>query len=155
MDTCVKDAAGHDESRIREAIGEEVGQFVVMDREEDGSAVGEFLRIKVKLDIRKSLMRGVTLLKEEGGKEKKMWCPILYGFLPDFCYICGIIGHTERACRLKEKRGGVQQYSAKLRFIPQKRNLLQKVSLLVVGGVVVEVYVGGMWINPGGKRWKT
>jgi hypothetical protein len=32
-----------------------------MEAEDDGTAVGQFLRIKVRLDIRKPLMRGVTL----------------------------------------------------------------------------------------------
>lgn len=43
-----------------EAIGDEVGAFMVMDKEEYGSIVGEFIRIKVKLNIRKSLKKGVT-----------------------------------------------------------------------------------------------
>lgn len=32
-----------------------------MDLDEDDSAVGHFLRFKVRLDIRKPLMRGVTV----------------------------------------------------------------------------------------------
>uniref|UniRef100_K3YM73 Uncharacterized protein n=1 Tax=Setaria italica TaxID=4555 RepID=K3YM73_SETIT len=40
-----------------EAIGEEIGQYMAMDMDEDGTAVGRFLRIKVRLDVRKPLMR--------------------------------------------------------------------------------------------------
>ena len=45
-------------------IGNKVGRFLEVDMDEDGLAVGEFLRIKVLLDIRKPLFRGVTM---EGG----------------------------------------------------------------------------------------
>jgi hypothetical protein len=49
-----------------EAIGGEVGEFLEMEKEEDGTTVGRFLRIKVRIDIRKPLMRGVTVEVEEG-----------------------------------------------------------------------------------------
>ena len=81
---------------VGEAIGEEVGEFVEMEKEEDGSAVGRFMRIKVHIDIRKPLMRGVTLNIAESNKD--LWCPLVYEYLPDFCYICGIIGHVDKAC---------------------------------------------------------
>jgi hypothetical protein len=44
-----------------EAIGEQMGSFMTMDLDEDGTARGRYLRIKVFLDIRKPLMRGVTV----------------------------------------------------------------------------------------------
>lgn len=74
---------------IGRAIGGEVGEFMQMESEKDGTAVGQFLRIKVRLDIRKPLMRGVTLSLAKGKKE--IWCPLVYEFLPYFCYTCGII----------------------------------------------------------------
>jgi hypothetical protein len=52
---------------VGEAIGGEIGEFVEMEKEEDGSAVGRFLRIKIWMDIRKPLMRGVMVQAE--GKE--------------------------------------------------------------------------------------
>lgn len=87
-----------------QAIGDEVGVFVEMDLDEDGSAVGQFLRIKIKLDITKPLMRGVSLMTEE--EDKPMWCPIVYEFLPEFCYACGIIGHTDKGCTVTTSREG-------------------------------------------------
>lgn len=69
-----------------EAIGRELGKFMEMDREEDGTAVGRFLRIKVRLDIRKPLMHGVTVVAgKEEGEDKPLWCPLVYQFLPVFC----------------------------------------------------------------------
>jgi hypothetical protein len=64
-------------------------------------------------------MRGVTLCV--GADEKPLWCPLVYEFLSDFCYTCGIIGHTDRVCGTKLKKDEAQQYSKALRFIPEKR----------------------------------
>jgi hypothetical protein len=38
-------------------------------------------------------MLGVMLCV--GKEEKLLWCPVVYEFLPDFCYTCGIIGHID------------------------------------------------------------
>ncbi|CAN6268596.1 unnamed protein product [Urochloa humidicola] len=106
---------------VGEAIGGELGSFVCMDLDEDDTALGSYLRIKVRLDIRKPLMRGVTVYVGEEGKEKPVWCPVEYEFLPDFCYTCGIIGHTDKICGIKLAPGEVQQFSKKLRCLPSKR----------------------------------
>lgn len=91
---------------------------------------GEYMRIKVRLDIKKPLMRGITIFEddeeedeeqEEKGenniiedvnednekkkKEKGREVIFKYEYLPDFCYICGIIGHNDRACPNKQKLG--------------------------------------------------
>ena len=101
---------------VGEAIGEDIGEFMEMDREEDGTAVGRFLRIKVRLDIRKPLMRWVTL--NVGEDEKALWCPLVYEYLPDFCYTCALIGHIDKSCHIKLQKGEVQQFGKHLRFIP-------------------------------------
>jgi hypothetical protein len=79
-----------------EEIGEMIGEVI---------AIGEFLRIKVCLDIRKPLMWGVMLDLGDCGGEKTRWCPLSYEFLPNFCYMCGLIGHTNSQCvtQLKKK----------------------------------------------------
>jgi hypothetical protein len=79
------------------------------------------LLIKIRLDIRRPVMRGVTIDVGEGEEVKPLWCPLCYEFLPDFCYTCGLIGHTDRMCEKKLEKGQVQQYSRSLRFIPEKK----------------------------------
>lgn len=49
----------------------------------------------MQLDIRKSLRQGVKLSLVTG---KEVWCPIQYERLPDFCYCCGLLGHTLWEC---------------------------------------------------------
>lgn len=68
-----------------EATGDSVGEFMDVDLDDRHSDVGYFLRIKVRLDITKPLMRGTMVNVGDGKKEK--WCPMVYEFLPDFCYV--------------------------------------------------------------------
>lgn len=70
-----------------EMIGGMVGKVIEVEADEDGTAVGEFMRIKIRLDIRAPLMRGVMIDVGEGDDVKLLWCPLCYEFLPEFCYI--------------------------------------------------------------------
>ena len=63
-------------------------------------------------------MRGVTV-EDDDGKTGR-WCPLVYEYLPDFCYICGIIGHTEGVCSVRLQEGEAPQYNKSLRFIPMR-----------------------------------
>jgi len=110
---------------VGEAIGEEVGEFLDMEKEDDGTTVRKFLRIKVRIDIRKPLMRGVTL--NVGDNEKALWCPLIYEYLPDFSYICALIGHVDKVCHTKLQKGEMPQYRKHLRFIPDRRRMEESV----------------------------
>jgi hypothetical protein len=63
-------------------IGDSVGEAVEVETEEDGTAVGEFLRIKARINIKKPLMRGIAVNVGEEGQKK--WCTFEYEFLPEF-----------------------------------------------------------------------
>ena len=87
---------------MEEVIGGQVGEFMEMEKEDDSLAVGRYLCIKIRLDIRKPLMRGVTVCVEKKGEEDKLdWCPLVYEFLLDFCYTCGSISHIDKVCGVK------------------------------------------------------
>ncbi|KAE8767870.1 hypothetical protein D1007_60705 [Hordeum vulgare] len=103
-----------------EAIGTLIGEVQELEARADEKAMGRFLRVKVCKNIKAPLMRGFTLEEEDAeveqkehvdphGKEEtldgKNWCPFEYEHLPDFCYVCGIIGHTDKACGVKLKKG--------------------------------------------------
>lgn len=86
-----------------------IGRALAVDTEDDGSAVGGFLRIKVKIVICKPLMRGILVEGEEG--EDDCWCPIRYEFIPNFFYGCGRLGHVEKECdSCVEEEAGSRQY---------------------------------------------
>jgi hypothetical protein len=74
-------------------IANKIGKALEVETDEDGSAVGMYMRIKVLIDVRKPLIRGVTM--EEGQGEQSYWCNFIYEFLPKFCYSCGLLGHVE------------------------------------------------------------
>jgi hypothetical protein len=55
--------------KVAEIIGSEVGKFMDVDDEKNGIAIGCYLRVKVWIDIRRPLMRGVTM-EEEGSNNE-------------------------------------------------------------------------------------
>lgn len=63
-------------------LGEKIGVFKEVDVGDDGLAMGRVLRIKVIIDIRNPLMRGIMVTV--GRTEKEKWCPFAYEFLTDF-----------------------------------------------------------------------
>lgn len=76
-----------------------------LEAEDDDMAVGRYLRIKVRPDICKPLMRGVMVYGKED--DKPFWCPLEYEFLSDFCFTCGLIGHTDKFCTIQVQKGEV------------------------------------------------
>lgn len=47
----------------------------------------------------------------ETGKKKKeelKWCDFVYELWPNFRYTCGVIGHVDKSCVVKLKKGEVQ-----------------------------------------------
>lgn len=120
-------------------VGGQVGEFLDEDLDDDGSAMGEFMRIKIRMDITIPLMRFITLeieddeeehnqmyeemmgadenVKERNKHIEEKIITLKYEHLPDFCYNCGIIGHTEKSCPTTSRRGGERQFGPWLRAI--------------------------------------
>lgn len=75
---------------------------------ENGSKDGRYIRLKVLMSINKPLPRGKLI--KMGSEEK--WIEFRYENLPYVCYYCGILGHTERSCVLREehvRKGNVKR----------------------------------------------
>ena len=106
------------------AIGENLGTFLEVDAEEDELAIGHFLRVKILLDIRKPLQRGVTM--ELNAKGDKLWCPVVYEFLPNFCYLCGLLGHIDKSCDTGSWREKKKPYRWDFRVVPSRRRFLEE-----------------------------
>lgn len=109
--------------RTGRLIGDKVGSFLDVDTDEDGLAVGNYLRIKVMIDVRKPLFRGVMM--EAGQGEQPFWCNFKYEFLPNFCYSCGLLGHVEKECDKKIWRDVDPQFGDWLRATPAKKRDLR------------------------------
>jgi hypothetical protein len=82
-------------------VGRKLGTYEDMEVGDNDMAVGKYLRVKVRIEVSKPLLRGV--LMEIDKKGSKVWCPLTYEFLPDFCFICGVLGHGMRSCSMKLK----------------------------------------------------
>lgn len=81
-------------------LGNIVGEYEKADLEDDGRKHEKTLRVKVKIDILQPLVRGALL--QVGSKAEESWSGITYEKLPDFCYICGRLGHVLKNCSEEE-----------------------------------------------------
>lgn len=76
-------------------IGESMGEVEDMDADEGTVAWGEYLRIKVKLDVSKPLMRAKKANLEKLGTH---WVRFSYDRMLKFCYACGMLGYGHSEC---------------------------------------------------------
>jgi hypothetical protein len=105
-------------------IGSSVGDVEEVDVLDEDAGWGEYLRVKISLDLTKPLVRG-RMLHLEG---RSSWVAFKYEKLPKFCYTCGIIKHSRLGCaqqgsRAKAGEGEEQQYGPWLRVpFPPRRS---------------------------------
>jgi hypothetical protein len=109
---------------VAEIIGNEVGIFLDVDVEKNGTTVGRYLRIKILIDIRFPIMRGVTIDIEEG--EEQHWCPFEYEFLLEFCHCYGVIDHIDKSCPNRIPLAE-RQFGKWLRVLPPKRRFSDEI----------------------------
>lgn len=78
------------------------------------------MRIRIRLDVRKPLKRKKKI-KRKNGSEFVVTCK--YERLGDFCFVCGLVTHTERFCRKTldaRNDGAVQEWGVWLRAPPRR-----------------------------------
>ncbi|XP_015894602.3 uncharacterized protein At4g02000-like [Ziziphus jujuba] len=78
-----------------EAIGSHLGECVMVNSDEEGLCFGKFMRVRIKLDIRRPLRTG---MKVDLGDKHQFWVEFQYEKLFDFCFQCGLLGHTQKDC---------------------------------------------------------
>ncbi|KAL8161430.1 hypothetical protein V2J09_012919 [Rumex salicifolius] len=62
---------------------------------------GRFIRIRVLMDLKKPLRRGIMV----ACGTRKIWAKVKYERLPNFRYNCGVLGHIDLDCDDEEARG--------------------------------------------------
>jgi len=80
------------------AIGHQIGSTVgvVEDVEVNDGDVpwGEYLRVRILIDLAKPLDRGRKIMT----KNKSTWVAFQYEKIPNFCYNCGVVRHGRKGC---------------------------------------------------------
>ena len=109
-------------SRTKEtgwAIGSSIGEVMEVDVPDSGVVWGKSLRVRVRIDATKRLIRGKKITIEGGAAR---WVQFKYERLPNFCYHCGLLSHALRDCPEPSETGRLSgvglQYGAWLRGDP-------------------------------------
>ncbi|TXG73116.1 hypothetical protein EZV62_001695 [Acer yangbiense] len=83
-----------------EFIGSCVGDLVDIDVGVTGECYGKYMRLRVAIDVSKPLKRFMRLELKQGVESMLL---IRYEGLPEYCFHCGIIGHSYQACHARNK----------------------------------------------------
>jgi hypothetical protein len=76
-------------------IAEYIGEFLEYDEKNDSLSWRKYMRIRVLVDIRLPLKKAKKI-KKPGGEGKMV--QFKYERLGTFCYLCGLIGHSDTQC---------------------------------------------------------
>ena len=94
-------------------LGSKLGKYIDSDRCSWLSEQAKFMRIRVDIPIDKPLRRGGNVVNSDGDK---FWVTFKYERLPNFCFLCGILGHDKKHCSgFQGKAEGHRQYGDWLR----------------------------------------
>ncbi|KAF4402784.1 hypothetical protein G4B88_010236 [Cannabis sativa] len=130
--------SGNQTLSVVTALGNYIGQFLESDQNNFVGVWREYLRVRVRIDVRKPIKRRRKIITEHSSW---YWVNFKYEKLPTFCFICGIIGHAERFCpRLFEKPLHLHDkpYGLELRAPNQRRQSSFWAQWLRSGAVVRE-----------------
>jgi 14-3-3 protein epsilon len=92
-----------------------IGSFLEYDKNNNSTFWRQYMRIRVKIDVRRPLKKDTKVMNKEGE-----WCTVKFKYekLGIFCFVCGIMGHGENKCEVRfsmEHDNGVREWSAEIR----------------------------------------
>ncbi|TXG51202.1 hypothetical protein EZV62_023726 [Acer yangbiense] len=97
--------------RLAKWMAEQIGRVVDIPTE-SRDCWGKFLKVKVQIDITKPLKRWLRLRMEQS--PAIVMVSLKYERLPEFCYVCGRIGHASKDCEdVEAKREALERVSTK------------------------------------------
>ncbi|XP_060972376.1 uncharacterized protein LOC133038294 [Cannabis sativa] len=77
------------------ALGNYIGSFVESNPNNFVGVWRDYLRVRVQINVGKPIKRRMKISNEDSSW---YWVNMKYERLPTFCFICGIIGHSEKFC---------------------------------------------------------
>jgi hypothetical protein len=104
-------------------VGATVGEVEDVDVLDDGVGWGEYLRVKIRLDLTKPLSKR-RIIKVQ---ENDLWVAFQYEKIPRFCFTCGTVVHCSKRCgeyggRKVQRAEGSEDFGPWLRVAsPNKR----------------------------------
>lgn len=81
--------------KVVKQIGDYIGSFVESCSSNFVGVWREYMRVRVTIDLSKPLKRHMKI-RQTG--DSWYWITFKYENVPTFCFICGIIGHSEKLC---------------------------------------------------------
>ncbi|CAH9071794.1 unnamed protein product [Cuscuta epithymum] len=123
-------------ARAARGIANSIGSFVQLDESSPGGKKRLFMRISVTLNVTMALTQRLQV-RQEGNNWT--WANFWYERLPNFCFLCGILGHADRFCPSNPHSGigiGEKPYGPWLRADMRR------------GGV----HPGNRWLIPSNNR---
>ncbi|PNY15691.1 hypothetical protein L195_g012392 [Trifolium pratense] len=86
-------------------IGSHLGRYVKYDDYTNSGSWRLYMRVRVAIKVDEPLKQGLTFEKEDGGVVHVFF---KYERLGIFCFLCGVLGHTESFCPKRVEPGFVE-----------------------------------------------
>jgi 14-3-3 protein epsilon len=107
--------AGFMKETVGVKLGNYIGTFMEYDKNNNSSFWRQYMRVRVKVDVRQPLKKDSKVRDKEGE-----WCTVNFKYekLGVFCFVCGIMGHAENKCEVRfamENDDGRRDWSGELR----------------------------------------
>ncbi|XP_074352931.1 uncharacterized protein LOC141692091 [Apium graveolens] len=126
--------AGFMSQRVVTDIGNYIGRFVESDTNNFVGVWRDYFRVRVSIPLDVPLKRRMRLRKNA---TEWCWVRFKYEAVPTFCFICGLIGHSDRFCdKLFETQGDTVEkpYGTWMRADPKRRSYTMGSKWLRSGG---------------------
>jgi hypothetical protein len=81
-------------------LGSNAGTVEEVVTNDEGIGWGEYLRVRIRINIQKLLVRGKMI----NVRNKAVLIPFKYEKIPKFCYQCEVIRHEDQRCLKKDMR---------------------------------------------------
>lgn len=112
--------SGFMNENVGRQLGNFFGEFLQYDEKNDASIWREFMRLKIRIDVRKPLKRKKKITKKN---KSEVVVSCKYERLGEFCFSCGLVTHTERFCRRyidKRAEEGAKEWGNWLKAPPRR-----------------------------------